>query len=220
MVLRPHAEAVATAGCRREARSQIASEPFQLLISDVSLPDGDGFDLLRDARALEHARPDVILVSPRTDFRSERLAAQLGAIGYLVKPIGFRDIARVLKQRSGAAVAQRRPRRRPGGQACVMDLAEGDDAAGGVLPQLIWYARDVSRTGAFLETESPIAVGTVLDLALDLAGRTVRVRAEVVRVQEPDWGRPGGVGVNFIDLAGGANEILDAYIAADAADAH
>lgn len=212
VVLRPHADEIATAGSRREARSQITAEAFQLVISDVSLPDGDGFQLLADARALEGARPDVILVADHASFETQRRALELGAVGYLVKPIAYRDIAQILKQRSGAAVAKRRPRRRLGGHASVMDLGSGGDAPAGDLAQCVWYARDVSPTGAFLETESPIAVGTVLDLALDLAGRTARVRAEVVRVQEPDWGRAGGVGVSFVDLDQGSREMLEAYV--------
>jgi hypothetical protein len=60
---------------------------------------------------------------------------------------------------------------------------------------------DISVSGAFLESrgEMPIGHELVLDLHLD-SGAVVHVLAMVVRVQYPDWGRVGGVGVTFIDL--------------------
>ena len=41
--------------------------------------------------------------------------------------------------------------------------------------------------------------------------------AEVVRLQHPDWGRSGGVGVRFLDYRGDARRQIDAYVDSDAA---
>jgi PilZ domain/Predicted nucleotide-binding protein containing TIR-like domain len=57
---------------------------------------------------------------------------------------------------------------------------------------------DISVTGALLETNGAIPVGTRLDLEIELEnGDRVQVAARVVRVQHPGWQRTGGIGVKF-----------------------
>jgi hypothetical protein len=72
---------------------------------------------------------------------------------------------------------------------------------------------DISVSGAFLETESPIRLGAMLDLDLEFDGQaTVHVTAEVVRVQEPSWRRPGGVGVKFIKCSRRSKSAIGKYM--------
>ncbi len=75
-----------------------------------------------------------------------------------------------------------------------------------------WSIRDVSSTGAFLETRAPIAVGAELELVFGTA--VIHVTARVVRVQEPAWGQVGGVGVEFMRFGGDSQKFLESYIAA------
>ena len=72
---------------------------------------------------------------------------------------------------------------------------------------------DISLTGALLETFGEIPENQMLelDLALDNGGR-VRVTARVVRIQHPQWGRVGGVGVQFIRFEGESRSILEEFI--------
>jgi hypothetical protein len=140
-------------------------------------------------------------------------------VGYLVKPVSFRHIASVLKQHIGDT-ASRAPRRRPGGRVCILGLQNPIDSFETASPQLVWYARDVSTTGAFLETESPLPVGSMLDLAIEIGNIRIRVKAEVVRVQAPSWGSGGGVGVRFVDYGDSSREVLDAYVTTGGADTY
>lgn len=72
---------------------------------------------------------------------------------------------------------------------------------------------NISVTGALLETEGALPLGQVLDLTLELDDKsTVEVQAKVVRVQEPDWLRVGGVGVAFTNYRGDALQTLERYI--------
>jgi hypothetical protein len=72
---------------------------------------------------------------------------------------------------------------------------------------------DISLTGALLETFGEIPEGQVLELDLEMEnGRHVRVTAKVVRVQHPQWGRVGGVGVQFIRFEGESRSILDEFL--------
>jgi hypothetical protein len=72
---------------------------------------------------------------------------------------------------------------------------------------------DISMTGALLETFGEIPEHQVLDLVLELESeRNVHVTAKVVRIQYPQWGRVGGVGVQFTQFDDEARAALAAYI--------
>jgi hypothetical protein len=72
---------------------------------------------------------------------------------------------------------------------------------------------DISLTGALLETFGEIPEHQLLDLDLELeGGRSARVVAKVVRIQYPQWGRVGGVGVAFTRFAGDSQSVLANYL--------
>lgn len=72
---------------------------------------------------------------------------------------------------------------------------------------------DISLTGALLETYGEIPENQTLDLELALEnGRRIRVGAKVVRVQHPQWGRTGGVGVTFTRFDGDSQAILQEFL--------
>jgi len=74
---------------------------------------------------------------------------------------------------------------------------------------------DISATGALLETYGEIPEHQLLDLELRLEnGHPVGVTAKVVRIQYPQWGRVGGVGVQFVRFTGDSQEHLESYLGA------
>ena len=73
---------------------------------------------------------------------------------------------------------------------------------------------DISLTGALLETFGEIPEDRILDLELALeTGPRLRVAARVVRIQYPQWGRVGGVGVQFVHFEGSSKADLELYLA-------
>ena len=75
---------------------------------------------------------------------------------------------------------------------------------------------DISISGALLETFGEIPENQLLDLAMHLeGGARVRVTARVVRTQHPQWGRVGGIGVEFLGFEGDSREALATYIDGD-----
>ena len=213
-----HAEETHLVSDREQAREYLtAAAPFDLAIYDASLADDDGLGFLEDVTAVGEPRPDVILVAKQASEYERREAIAKGARGYLGKPISFQDIVAALKHDRSSA-NPRAPRRLHGGRACVLAVEEEVEPMQDADPQLRWCARDVSTTGAFLETESPLPVGCSLQLALDVGGTTVHVKGRVVRVQEPSWGHVGGVGVSFFDSGPTVRAALDLFVSEGGAD--
>jgi CheY-like chemotaxis protein len=218
-VMSPHCREIVTAADCAEARQRLREHrDFALVLCDVILPDGDGFQLLKEILALDPPRPDVILVTGRPDREDARRARAIGAIAYLSKPVIFRDIAEVLRDTEGKRKAAPRVRRRPLGRAYLTAPSatnEADEARAG---EKVWDIRDMSTSGAFLETHGPMEVGAVLDLYLDFGASHARVQAQAVRVQMPDWGLMGGVGIAFRDFDAGSREQLLSFLAAVSAE--
>jgi signal transduction histidine kinase len=81
----------------REALEAAHREPPDLLLTDVMMPQMDGFELLRELRASERLRNvPVIMVSARAGEGSRIGGMEAGADDYLVKPFSARElVARV-----------------------------------------------------------------------------------------------------------------------------
>jgi len=205
-VLSPHCGQILTAEDCASARRQVADHPdLSLILCDVILPDGTGLDLLRELATRSSTKIEVILMTARPVRDDATVARSHGAIGYLAKPVSFRDIVTALHRVEGKRTAAPRLCASPLGQAVLMDSA-GAPVNGGVWKS--FSIRDMSASGAFLETPGPLEVGTMLDLCIDFGGSRARVLARTVRLQQPDWGVPGGVGVAFREFESGSREIL------------
>jgi len=212
LILASRAESVLVAPSIRDGMTVIAKNAdTTLVLSDMKLVDGCGFDLLGYIRSLEEPRPDVILLASKASDAEAERASESGALGLLVKPICYRDIATVLRRSKDRQFAHRAERKRSNGRAYLLDAdhrAKGPDA---VVPQLVWYVRDLSATGAFLETETPLPIGMNLDVLIELGSESARLAAKVVRVQVPSWEYSGGVGVSFVG-GGAARRTLERYL--------
>jgi len=94
--------AVATAASARAALDALDADPFDLLITDLRMPEMDGLDLLREAR---RRRPglDVVLMTAHATIKTAITAMREGAADYLEKPFDRDELllvaGRVLDQR-------------------------------------------------------------------------------------------------------------------------
>lgn len=80
----------------------LCSEPVDILLLDLSLPDGDGTDLLQKLRRAEASgQPDpktpVLVISARSQLQSRLSALDLGADGYVIKPVHLEEVAAVMR---------------------------------------------------------------------------------------------------------------------------
>lgn len=73
----------------REALEGAARLPPDLVITDLLMPEMDGYALLREWRAQAPLRaiPVIVYTATYTDAKDEELALRLGAVAFLVKPM-------------------------------------------------------------------------------------------------------------------------------------
>jgi len=76
-----------------EAFETISASQPDLLLLDLYLPDEHGLSLLHRLHQRPGGQPDAIVITAARDVDSVRAAMQLGALHYLVKPFGFRQLA-------------------------------------------------------------------------------------------------------------------------------
>ena len=77
-------------------------EPVDIMLLDLSLPDGDGVDLLRRLRRcapgeLPDAKLPVLVISAKSQLRTRLAALDQGADGYVIKPVHLEEVAAVMR---------------------------------------------------------------------------------------------------------------------------
>jgi two-component system OmpR family response regulator len=75
----------------RQARQALTTEGIAVAVLDLSLPDGDALDLLRDIRARGSHLP-VLLITARDQISDRVRGLQAGADDYLVKPFDLDEL--------------------------------------------------------------------------------------------------------------------------------
>ena len=68
----------------------LASEPADVVLLDLGLPDMDGFDVCRQLRARSNV--PILVITARGDETDRVVGLELGADDYIVKPFGFREL--------------------------------------------------------------------------------------------------------------------------------
>lgn len=86
---------VACARDGRQAEEQVGTSPFDVIVSDISMPGMNGVELLRAVRRRDEDVP-VILVTGEPDVRTAIQAVEYGALRYLLKPVSKETLLEVV----------------------------------------------------------------------------------------------------------------------------
>jgi DNA-binding NtrC family response regulator len=113
-----HGWRVETASCVREAIRNVESRDFDLVVTDIRMPDGTGMDVMRAARKAS-ATTAVILLTAYGSVPDAVNAMRDGALDYLTKPISFDQL------QATAAKVMRSAKEQP-----VEDAAAAGDIVG------------------------------------------------------------------------------------------
>ncbi|MHB1068525.1 MAG: response regulator [Gemmatimonadaceae bacterium] len=157
------------------ARSLVMQPGWNVVVLDVMLPTGSGFDLCRDMRRAGLLTP-VLMLTARDAVEDRVMGLELGADDYLTKPFAFRElVARV----RGLA---RRPETQRSREVRVADLTV--DVAG----------RRATRAGRVLDLTQKEFV--LLELLASRVGELIT--RETIAAQL--WGSEGEAASGVLDV--------------------
>jgi len=91
LLLRSAGYKVLSAANGEEALDIIDREQFQVVVSDLFLPDKSGFDILQNVRRVSTST-EVIVVTGHGSAQTAVRAMKEGAFDYITKPIDFDEL--------------------------------------------------------------------------------------------------------------------------------
>ena len=80
-------------GCLRasDANNALYQSMFDLIVSDIMMPEIDGFEFARTVRSLDENIP-ILFMTARDDFASKQRGYRAGIDDYMVKPIDLDEL--------------------------------------------------------------------------------------------------------------------------------
>ena len=80
-------------GCLRasDAYNALYQSMFDLIVSDIMMPEIDGFEFARTVRSLDENIP-ILFMTARDDFASKQRGCRAGIDDYMVKPIDLDEL--------------------------------------------------------------------------------------------------------------------------------
>jgi len=79
----------------REAMKLAEKKKFDILLSDVKMPQANGFDLLRDVKS-RYPEMGVVIMTAYSDAFTMKEALLLGADEYITKPFKIQEISLIV----------------------------------------------------------------------------------------------------------------------------
>ncbi len=189
-----------------EAIKKIQMEKPKLIFLDMMMPDMNGDAVCRFVKtnkALKHI--PVVMVTTKSDPESRDRCTQAGCDDYITKPVTQRDLFEKIKKFAGVE-------RREHARATLRVTA----TTTGKSFTFTEFTKDVSVGGIFVETETPIASGTPLDLqfALPDGKEPVNAKGTVVHTVTPETarGKTPGMGIKFVSISAADADRIRKYV--------
>lgn len=77
--------------CADEAYNAMYETVFDLIISDIMMPDIDGFEFVKTVRSMNNGIP-ILFMTARDDFEAKQRGFRAGIDDYMVKPIDLNEL--------------------------------------------------------------------------------------------------------------------------------
>ena len=100
-------------GGGREAVTRLGAGGFDVVVTDLRMPEVDGLAVLRAARALP-APPEVVLMTAHATAESAVAAMKAGAADYVMKPFAVDELRLRVRRLAAQREAERSERPAPG----------------------------------------------------------------------------------------------------------
>ena len=160
----------------REARALLGSTRYDLMLTDLKLPDEDGLDLIRNAARRLPPVPGVVMTGYATVEHVVR-ALRLGAADFLLKPFKLRDVYTLLD----AAVQRARQTRRHESLSRSVEFFEAAELAED-------RAAALALTGSLVDTLGTLDGISYVEIA---RGGTPLVQLGTKTGETAEWPLPG-----------------------------
>ncbi|HNP69462.1 MAG TPA: response regulator [Kouleothrix sp.] len=106
-ILQQHQYATTTALNGRQALDRLAEQQFDLVITDLHMPELNGLELLHQMRSDERYRAiPVIILTGSVHDQDQMRAHEAGAIAFLTKPVGSDEVIATVGQLLAARRAE------------------------------------------------------------------------------------------------------------------
>ena len=170
-LLRQAGHHVSVAADGAQAGAQVSAHVFDLVLSDVRLPRGDGRALLRRVRH-ESPSTDVILITAFGEVADAVAALKDGAHDYLTKPVRSEEL--LLRLERIAAERDVRRELREARDELSRTQAENEDPIIGRSPSI---ERLLERVGTIAASEAPVLIHGESGVGKELVARTLHRRS-------------------------------------------
>jgi two-component system response regulator PilR (NtrC family) len=147
-------------GSVAEARAALNEGSFQLCLTDMRLPDGEGLDIVRHIGE-HHAQTPVAVITAFGSAENAVAALKAGAFDYLAKPVGLEQLRALVKS--------------------ALRLPEGAQESPDPLHSLIGDSPSMQQVRAMIEklarSQAPIYVSGESGSGKELAARLIHTRS-------------------------------------------
>jgi two-component system response regulator PilR (NtrC family) len=165
---------VRTAMNGREALQSLQTEPADVIVSDVKMPDMDGIEMLR---AIRETQPDlgVVLMTAFASVETAREAFKLGADDFIQKPFDVEELKLIVKKtlEKQALIDENRAFKRAQRERGSVKNIVGNSAKMNVIFQMIETVAEVQST-VLITGESGTGKELVARAIHDLSPRAER----------------------------------------------
>ena len=155
------------AGSTTEALALLRKESFELCLTDMRLPDGDGLAVL-DYVSKNHPDLPVAVITAHGSAENAVAALKAGAFDYLAKPVSLNQLRALV--RSALKLSQSSSRRG----------ADGESAPNSTLPVLIGVSPIMQSTRALIDrlarSQAPVHISGESGSGKELAARLVHLK--------------------------------------------
>jgi len=161
---------VDSAATVREARALLGQKPYELVLTDMRLPDGLGLELVREVAAHHRSTP-IAVITAYGSAENAVVALKAGAFDYVSKPVVLEDLRALV--RSALKLSDPAGTPAAGGQGGTSRLIGQSAAMQALRAQIARLAR----------SQAPIAINGESGSGKELAAR--EIHAQSARASKP-----------------------------------
>lgn len=202
-----------------EAVTLLQEMPFDLVLTDISLPDQSGVELLGIVRQIQPPVP-VLIISGIDDDAYARGLTQMGAFGYLVKPFYLDDaislVERAIESRRFTPAQDAPLHRRSAPRyeiqveariSSVLVFEQERDETDEEMLMVVGYTHDISESGLGLvipegSLNEETVVGKTFHIVLGLETGALDIEAKAVRYQSLQAEKGYLIGAHITNMSG------------------